>query len=83
MRLLRLPDAATIRAWAMATGRPVGSRGAIPTDLHNAYIVARVKNHLARAGLAAGKAALTHAPEIARAAVNVKTRREPLRRERT
>lgn len=75
MRLMRLPDAATIRAWAQATGRPVGSRGAIPTHLHNAYIVAQVKSQLRRGGLAAGKAALTHGPEIARAAVNCKTGR--------
>ena len=82
MRLIRLPDAATIRAWAQASGRPVGSRGAIPTDLYNAYLVAQVSGHLTRFGLAAGKAALTHAPEIARAAANLKARREPVRRER-
>lgn len=75
MRLMRLPDAATIRAWAQATGRPVGSRGAIPTHLHNAYVVAQVKNQLRRAGIAAGKAALTHGPQVAQAAVNRRTGR--------
>lgn len=75
MRMGRLPDAATIRAWAQATGRPVGSRGAIPTHLHNAYVVAQVKEQLRRAGLAVGKAALTHGPGIARAAVNRRTHR--------
>lgn len=44
--------------------------------------MAQVSGHLTRAGLAAGKATLTHAPEIARAAANLKTRREPLGRER-
>ena len=71
MRPLR-PDAATIRAWARATGRPVGSRGAISAQLHNEYVVAPLR----RAGLAVGRLALSVAPDVARAAANRRTRQE-------
>lgn len=59
MRPMRGPDAATIRAWARATGRPVGARGAIPAHLQNAYVVAQVTDRLRRAGLAAARIALS------------------------
>jgi hypothetical protein len=73
---MRGPDAATIRAWALATGRPVGSRGAISAQLQNEYVVALVAAQLRRAGLAAGRLVLSVAPDVARAAVNRRTRRE-------
>jgi hypothetical protein len=75
MRPMKGPDAATIRAWARATGRSVGSRGAISAQLQNEYVVALVAARLRRAGLAAGRLALSVAPEVARAAVNRRTRR--------
>jgi hypothetical protein len=70
------PDAATIRAWARATGKTVGSRGAIPAHLHNAYVVSQVQAQLRRAALSAGRMALSVAPQVARAAVKRSARRE-------
>jgi hypothetical protein len=58
------------------TGRPVGSRGAISAQLHNEYVVSLVVTRLRRAGLAVGRLALSVAPDVARAAVNRRTRRE-------
>jgi hypothetical protein len=76
MRPMRGPDAATIRAWARTTDRAVGSRGAISAHLHNEYVRALVAGRLRRAGLAAGRLALSVAPLVARAAVDRGTRRE-------
>jgi hypothetical protein len=75
MRPMRGPDAATMRAWARETGRFVGSRGAISAQLQNEYIRALVAARLRRAGLAAGRLALSVAPDVARAVVNRSTRR--------
>lgn len=71
MKLMKMPDAATIHAWARETGRPVGSRGAISTQPQNAYVVAQLR----RAGLAAGRLALSVAPSVARAAADRRTHR--------
>lgn len=76
MRPMKGPDAATIRAWALATGTPVGSRGAIPAHLHNAYVVAQVTARLRRAGLAAARTALSVAPDVTRAAAQRRIRRQ-------
>jgi hypothetical protein len=76
MSPMRGPEAATIRAWARETGRTVGSRGAIPTHLHNEYVVEQVKAGLRRAGLAAGRLALSVAPDLARAAAQRRRRRQ-------
>lgn len=76
MKPIRGPDAATIRAWARAAGRPVGSRGAISAQLQNEYIVALVAARLRRAGLAVGRLALSVAPDVARGAVARKSRRK-------
>jgi hypothetical protein len=75
MRLMRVPDPATIRAWARATGRSVGSRGAISTQLQHEYARALVTSRLRSAGLAAGRVALAVAPQGARAAADRRTRR--------
>ena len=72
MKLPRMATAATIRAWAKETGRPVGSRGAIPTSLHNAYVL----HQLRRAGLAAGRLALSVTPSVTRAADNRRGQRK-------
>jgi hypothetical protein len=74
--LMKGPGAATIRAWARKTGRPVGSRGAISAHLHNEYILALVVARLRRAGLAASRLALSVVPPVARAAANNRTPRE-------
>ncbi|GAA4732773.1 hypothetical protein GCM10023328_10070 [Modestobacter marinus] len=57
------PDAATIRAWARAVGKPVGSRGAIAAELYNAYRRAQMIGRLRRVG----SVAVAVAPEVLRA----------------
>src|SRR4051794_22407918 len=51
MNLLKGLDAAMVRAWARATGRAVGARGAISASLYNEYIEAVVLPRLWRSGL--------------------------------
>ncbi|WP_340290845.1 hypothetical protein [Aquipuribacter hungaricus] len=63
------PDAATIRAWMLRSGRPVGSRGAISAQAHNEYRAALVAAKRLRAGLVAGQVLVMAAPHILRAAV--------------
>lgn len=80
MRPVIRADAATIRAWAQATGRQVGSRGAISTQLQNQYVTALALSQLRRAGLAAGRLAVAVAPSVVRAVSNRDTapqQREP------
>ncbi len=56
-------------------GRSVGSRSAISTQLLNEHLLDLVTDRLCRAGLATSRLALPVAREVARAAVNRKTRR--------
>lgn len=62
------PDAATIRAWARAVGKPVGSRGAIGAELQNVYRRAQMIGRLRRAG----SVALAVAPDVLRAVTATK-----------
>lgn len=73
MALTMRPDAATIRAWAVATGRAVGARGAISTRLQNEYFVALAKERLLRTALAAGRLTISVAPDAARALASRRT----------
>lgn len=57
------PDAAAVRAWARAVGKPVGSRGAPAAELHDAHRRAQMISRLRRAG----SVALAVAPDVVRA----------------
>ena len=57
-------DPAVIRAWAVATNRIVGSRGAIPAKLIAEYIRWHQMEQLRRTAFAAGRLALAEGPGV-------------------
>ena len=67
MKLWSGPDAATIRAWALATGRPVGSRGAISAALQQQYRLATTATRLRKVGVSAVRVASEVGPGLLRA----------------
>lgn len=71
-RLMRGPDAVTIRAWGLANGKRVGSRGAVSAQLQNEYIL----DHIRRTGLSVGRLARAVAPDLAQAVADRRHRRE-------
>ena len=73
MKLPIRPDAAAIRTWAVATGRAVGSRGAISAQLQNEYFVALAKDRLLRTAVTVGRLALSVAPDAVRTIASRRT----------
>jgi len=70
MKLWTGPDAATIRSWAVATGKPVGSRGAISAALQQQYRLAAAATRLRKVGFSAARVALDVGPGLLKARGN-------------